>query len=276
MPEDGANAPASSAGSLTDAAASEEDRCRRSAEFDPEWRPWCRSPECSPGWEELRWSEVEDEERAAGVAACVRRASRTTEAMRSPGWCVLGIGHGGLPDASRAQLDRHLLRLEEEGSEAAGSIGRHSAPPVCCGAWGLDGGDADASCQDDATWDESVSEASWEPLAQGGTLLDVLELRAELRRQEVLERVAYEEDLMAGIREEVRARKSEFKLLKTGMHTETPAVARLRERWGSGLRARRRRLVQTRQNEEEELLDDIPLTFAPHSESWAVMPAISV
>lgn len=182
---------------------------------------------------------------------------------------------GGRPDASLALLDRHLLQLEEEEcSEAGGSIGRHSAPAGFCERWGLDG--EDAECRDNATWDESVSEAGSEDLAHGRTLLDVLELRAELRRQEVLDRVAYEEDAMAGIREEVRARKSEFKLLKTGMHTETPGVARLRRRWGSGQRARRRRRVQKRRNEEEELLDDIPLTFAPERGSWAMMPAISV
>ncbi|CAD7696796.1 unnamed protein product [Ostreobium quekettii] len=279
VPEDGVRAPASSADSLTDAAASEEDRWRRSVEMaTTDGRrpsPWRMSPECPAGWEELRWPEENDAERLAGVAVRDRRESRSPEELRSPNLAVMRTGcHRGQPDPSLAQLDRHLLRLEEEeGSEAGNSIGRHSAPAGCCGEWGLDG-DAQGDCWDGATWDESVSEAGGEP--QGRSLLDVLELRAELRRQEVLERVAYEEDVMAGIREEVRARKSEFQLLKTGMHTETPAVARLRRRWGSGQRARRRRRVQKRQNEEEELLDDIPLTFTPQRELWAVMPTISV
>jgi len=80
--------------------------------------------------------------------------------------------------------------------------------------------------------------------------------------------------VLIGIREDVRARKREFQLLKTGMQTETPEVARLRRRWGSRRRSRRRRKrAQERQREEEDLVD-VPLTFVTLEKPWTKTPVV--
>ncbi|CAD7699308.1 unnamed protein product [Ostreobium quekettii] len=281
--------PASSIGSASvtdDAAWTSEER----------WRcvggsPWSMKGGGScEGWEEVRWSQACDGDQAPGSEDFIRAAAPTPE-VGLDAW--VGVGGRGW-DRQRggwrlADLDRHLMRLEageddsEIGDGAPAPLGRKSAPPGCCrfdrrpieawDAWECEECDESAGSQ--------VSEGIF--VKERRTALDAMELKAELRRRELLWRVAREEEALAGIREGVRVRKREFRLLKTGMQAETPEVARLRRRWGSGRRARRRRRREQDRQREEDDLADVPLTrtkwnsisqFATPEKSRTQTPAV--
>jgi len=89
------------------------------------------------------------------------------------------------------------------------------------------------------------------------TLLDELELLAEMTREECVFRMECQKKAFFNIREEIQSRKIAFDSIKRGQPPLTQAVARLRARWGGKRRAKRRQNLGTHQLANWD--DDLPL-----------------
>eukprot|EP00803_Ostreobium_quekettii_P001268 evm.model.scf_592.1 EVM.evm.TU.scf_592.1 scf_592:2298-4612(+) len=89
------------------------------------------------------------------------------------------------------------------------------------------------------------------------TILDELELLAEMTREECVYRIACQKEHIHRLRESDASRREAFASLKRGVAPTTKAVNRLRQRWGGKRRAKRREKLGTLQF--DPLIDDTPL-----------------
>jgi len=216
------------------------------------------------GWEEICWKGSGAAEETSVKGPCDRCDSWTPRrchhefADQGPGF---GKWDARAPAGSLDELERYLNAIVEDEVELQ-SVGNRSAPAGC---FTSRRSDVDVGCGAP----EGVFGAPEDELSDGDdffftreykTVLDLLEMAGELRRQEVVYRITCEKKEMLRLRNDVRARKLEFELLKTGMYMVTPRVKHLRQRWGSKQRIKfRERLARMKQSEEDDLWNSIPL-----------------
>ncbi|CAD7704945.1 unnamed protein product [Ostreobium quekettii] len=89
------------------------------------------------------------------------------------------------------------------------------------------------------------------------TILDELELLAEMTREECVYRIECQRKALERMREDDLARKEAFESLKSGVAPSTKVVNRLRQRWGGKRRAKRRERLGL--SEPSSWIDDVPL-----------------